>query len=49
MIRTSIYNCSYSRVPNKRGDGNNQGGLEIVRYSNNRGVGIIGGGGFLEK
>ena len=34
----------YSRVPNKRGVG-----LEMVRYSNNRGVGIIGGGGFLEK
>ena len=30
---------NYSRVPNKRG-----GGLEMVRYNNNRGVGIIGGG-----
>ena len=26
-----------------------RGGLEIVRYNNNRGVGIIGGGGLLEK
>ena len=25
------------------------GGLEMVRDSNNRGVGIIGGGGCLEK
>ena len=32
------YVSVYSRVPNKRG-----GGLEMVRYSNNRGAGIIGG------
>ena len=35
--------CLYSRVPNKRGGENNWGGLEMVRYNNNRGVGIIRG------
>ena len=39
--------ANYSRVPNKRGGGeSNRGeGLEMVRYNNNRGVRIIGGGG----
>ena len=39
----------YSRVQNKRGGGENYrgGGLEMVRSNNNRGVGIIGGGGVL--
>ena len=33
----------YSRVANKReGENNRGGGLEMVRYNNNRGVGIIG-------
>ena len=37
---------SRTRVPNKRGGGGVRmmGGLEMVRYNNNRGVGIIGGG-----
>ena len=35
----------YSRVPKKRGGGVRIiGGLEMVRYNNNRGAGIIGGG-----
>ena len=38
-------NMTYSRVPNKRGGVRIIGGvLEMVRGSNNRGVGIIGGG-----
>ena len=38
----------YSRVPNKRGGGeNNRGGLEIVPYNKNRGGGGIIGGGVL--
>ena len=31
------------------GGENNRGGLEMVRYNNNRGIGIIGGGVCLEK
>ena len=38
-----------SRVPNKQGGENKRGGLEMVRYNNNRGVGIIGGGGALRN
>ena len=38
---------SYSRVPNKRGGVRIIGGSEMVRYNNNWGVGIIGGGGVL--
>ena len=43
----SLIHFHYSRVPNKRGGGENNrgGGLEMVRYNNNGGVGIIGGGG----
>ena len=44
---TDSTDFAYSRVPNKRGGENNRGGLEMVRYNNNRGVGIIGGGGCL--
>ena len=36
----------YSRVRNKRGV-RIIGGLEMVPYNNNRGAGIIGGGGVL--
>ena len=43
----------YSRVPNNRGGGviiiGGGGGLEMVRYINYRGVGIIGGGGAWRK
>ena len=41
---------AYSRVPNKRGGGeNNRGGLEMVRYNNNRGGWNNRVGGVLEK
>ena len=45
-IYEDVFLLLYSRVPNKRGGGENNrgGGLEIVRHNNNRGVGIIGGG-----
>ena len=49
----SIFNrlLMFSRVPNKRGGGeNNQGGLEMVRYNNNPGGGWNNlGEGCLEK
>ena len=35
---------AYSRVPNKRGRVRIIGVLEMVRYNNDRGLGIIGGG-----
>ena len=38
----------YSGVRNKRGGVRIIGGLEMVQYNSNRGVGIIGGG-VLEK
>ena len=40
----------YSGVPNKRGGGVKIiGGLEMVQYNSNRGVGIIGGGSWRNR
>ena len=39
----------YSRVPNKRGDGNNRGGWKWFDIAIIKGVGTIGRGGCLEK
>ena len=50
MEKLQIRSSQYSRVPNKRGGENNRGGaLEMVRYNNNRGVGIIEGGAWRNR
>ena len=46
LVTTSI---DYSQVPNKQGSGNNGGGLQMVRYSNNWGGWDNRGGGILGK